>query len=356
MQPLLPMLLRDQGFATESPDRSRDFQHRVGRPDTGHGDGPQPCVVLLTRAADREADMLSLHLAAASVPVVRFDCDRVPGTGVSYAIGIGAADRQLDVDGLQARPLVVWSRYFTTDSVPAVPGADRRLAGYLRGQWAGWRDLLVGADGARVLNPATVPDRISQLHLASAVGLRIPATIVTSTPAAAAAALPGSGDVILKSLADHVIEAEPGRLDGLFARRLTRAELVENPETEGAPVIAQQFVPARAEWRVYVVGDRFHTFAAAPHAAHAPFTDAASVPVRRVDTPDGIRAPLTELMRRWQLDVAAFDLLDTPDGPVFLEANASCDWLWLEHATGSRVVTDAVVDRVVAAYREKAAT
>ncbi|MGI5130360.1 hypothetical protein ACQEVB_26400 [Pseudonocardia sp. CA-107938] len=348
MQSLLPMLLRDQSFSTESPTRSRDFQHRVGRPDTDHGPGPQPCVVLLTRAADREADMLSLHLAAASVPVVRFDCDRVPGTGVSYAVG---AESHLDVDGLSARPLVVWSRYFTLDSVPA-SGGDRRLAGYLRGQWAGWRDLLVGSGGARVLNPATVPDRITQLRVASGVGLRVPATVVTSTPSAALAALPGTGDVILKSLAEHYIESEPGRLDGLFARRLTRAELAANPDTEGAPVIVQEFVPAKGEWRVYAVGDSFHTFSAGPHAAHAPFTDAASVPVHRVATPDGIRAPLSELMRRWQLDVAAFDLLDTADGPVFLEANASCDWLWLEHATGSRVVTDAVVDRVVTAYRE----
>jgi hypothetical protein len=80
--------------------------------------------------------------------------------------------------------------------------------------------------------------------------------------------------------------------------------------------------------------------------------DAAAVPVRRIDTPPGVRVPLAELMRRWRLDVAAFDVLDTADGPVFLEANSACDWLWLEYATGTRAVTDAVVDRVATAYRD----
>jgi Glutathione synthase/Ribosomal protein S6 modification enzyme (glutaminyl transferase) len=345
LAPTPPLLLRGPRFRTRSPRRSCDFQQRVGRPETDHGDGPTPCVVLLTRAADREADALSVHLAAAGVPLVRFDCDRAPGTGVTYELGAA-----LDVAGVRTRPLVVWSRYFTPASIPA-DAADPRLAGYLRGQWAGWRDLLIGLRGARVVNRAGVPGRITQLDVAADAGLRVPATVVTSTPAAAAAALPGAGPVIVKSLGDHYVESAPGVLDGVFARTIGRAELAREPGAEGAPVIVQEAVAARAEWRVYVVGGRFHTFASAPHAASAPFVVAELVPVRLIDTPAAIRGPLTELVHRWQLDVVAFDLLDTPDGPVFLEANAACDWLWLERATSTRVVTDAVVAELTAAYR-----
>ena len=45
-------------------------------PPAGEPGKPSPCVLILSRAADRDADELSLRLAAAAVPVVRVDSDR----------------------------------------------------------------------------------------------------------------------------------------------------------------------------------------------------------------------------------------------------------------------------------------
>jgi hypothetical protein len=40
--------------------------------------------------------------------------------------------------------------------------------------------------------------------------------------------------------------------------------------------------------------------------------------------------------------VAAFDLLDTAAGPVFLQVKEACEWLRLERAAGVATVTHAV--------------
>jgi hypothetical protein len=106
--------------------------------------------------------------------------------------------------------------------------------------------------------------------------------------------------------------------------------------------------------RVYAVAGEFHAFEIAAHRPDAPFVDARHVPVRRTALPEALRAPLTRLVRTWALDVAAFDLLMTPDGPVFLEVNAACDWLWLERSAGVAPVTAAVLGLLLDTYRPAA--
>src|SRR5215204_4183371 len=63
-----PLLLREPLHRSSLSAESLDFQVRVGRPDPSER-GPQtPCVLVLTRTADREIDELSLALAAAGGP------------------------------------------------------------------------------------------------------------------------------------------------------------------------------------------------------------------------------------------------------------------------------------------------
>ena len=64
--------------------------------------------------------------------------------------------------------------------------------------------------------------------------------------------------------------------------------------------------------------------------------------VRAVPTSPELEHPLLELAEKWELDVAAFDLLDTADGPVFLEVNPACDWLWSEHLADDKRVSERV--------------
>ncbi|GAA3026637.1 hypothetical protein [Streptosporangium longisporum] len=65
--------------------QSLDFQSLVGRP-ARYDDDCIPCVLILTRADDREADHISLRLAAAGIPLLRIDSDRCAGTELVWDV------------------------------------------------------------------------------------------------------------------------------------------------------------------------------------------------------------------------------------------------------------------------------
>jgi len=339
----LPLLLRGPLHETAQPPECRDFQARVGRPARAASGGPQPCVLVLTRTADREIDDLSLRLAAAGIPLVRLDSDRSGGQGLLW----DPADCLLISSEGVFRPLVSWLRYFSTGSMPVT--SDLQLAAYQREQWSGWAPMLLSAAGVSVLNPSSgphAPDRVTQLAEARAAGLRTPATVVTNAPWAAARQLPGSGDVIVKALGEHYIEPRPGHLTGLAPRRISRAALMQGNSVEPGPVMVQEFLPSTQELRVYMVGGELITYAVVKPSPESLWEGDPAVYARTVPTPPELERPLASLAETWDLDVAAFDLLDTPDGPVFLEVNGACDWLWSDRLAGDGTVSRRVAELV----------
>src|SRR5215207_5664854 len=234
-----PLLLREPLHRNSLPAESLDFQVRVGRPDPSER-GPQtPCVLVLTRTADREIDELSLALAAAGVPILRLDSDRAPDHDLCWDPRAGV----VIADGAALRPVVCWARYFTAGSIP-VASADAALAAYARAQWSAATGALAAAPGVRHVNPAPAPDRLAQL----AEALRW---------------LPGHGDVIVKSVGEHFVEPRAGELTGLTPRRLSRAQLAAEAQREPAPVLVQEFLGSARELRVYAVGGRLCSFAVA---------------------------------------------------------------------------------------------
>ena len=338
-----PLLLRGPLHESAQPPACMDFQARVGRPAAGTHRGPRPCVLVMTRTADREIDDLSLRLAAAGIPMLRLDSDRVGAQGLLW----DPAECALTTSEGSFRPVVSWLRYFATGSMPVA--ADLELASYQREQWSGWVPIMLSAGGVSVVNRSTgpgSPDRVTQLAEARAAGLRIPATVVTNAPWAAARQLPGSGDVIVKALGEHYIEPRPGHLIGIAPRRVSRTALMQGQTVEPAPVMVQEFLPSSRELRVYLVGGELITYAVIKPSPESLWEGDPAVYARTVPTPPELERPLARLAETWNLDIAAFDLLDTPDGPVFLEVNGACDWLWSERLAGDAPVSQRVAELV----------
>jgi hypothetical protein len=334
-----PLLLRGPAHQVTLAPVSRDFQVRVGRPSVPRADGTTPCVLVLTRTADREMDELSLRLAATGVPMLRMDSDRCPGQSVCWDV---EQDALVTSEG-SFRPRVCWLRYFATTAMPTA--ADARLAAYTRDQWLPWAAAILTTRDAHAVNSAAGPgrlDRIAQLAQATSVGLRTPATVVATSLAAAARRIPGDGDLLVKSLGEHFVEDAPGRLTGLAPRRVGRREALADDAIEPAPVVAQEWLPCARELRIYAVGGELITFAVSRPSPEALWSEPESLRAHVVPTPDELVSPLRALVAHWSLDVAAFDFLDTPDGPVFLEVNAACDWLWCESLAGTAPVSTAV--------------
>lgn len=319
---MLPTLLRDRPFPGTRQTVPMDYQHGVERPVRTDPDGVTPCVVLLTTAADRESDELSARLEAERIPVLRLDAAAVAGTDLAY----DPDQHVLRVGADRYRPRVVWLR-----SAPAGAGGGvPRFAELVQ--------ALLADQRVHVINGvATVesPDRANQLVAAAAVGLRAPITVVTTNPADAVERIPGDADVIIKSLDADVLDAAPRSLP----RRRSRAEVLAEQETVAEPVIVQEFVTATRELRIVLVGGTFYAYASSTNGMTA-----------RTVMPPALRAPLAALAARWGLDAAAFDLLDTAAGPVFLEVNVVFDWMWHEQRVPTTPVSSAVAGMMIAAF------
>ncbi|MGH2917705.1 MAG: ATP-grasp domain-containing protein [Solirubrobacteraceae bacterium] len=326
------------------PARSRDLQVRFGRP----GSGRARAVVICTRADDPDTDELSVRFAAAGVALVRIDSDRACDAVLDW----DGRELLIELDGRRFEPSVVWLRHFAAAARPTA-GLHERAAQHAREQWAAWCVNLAALPHAAVVNAGArtfdAPNRLAQLAYAQARGLSTPRSVVTSDPAAALAALPGDGDLLVKAVGPHYVELPAGRAQSLLPRRMSRAEFARAGR-QSAPLLVQDHIAHEHELRVFVVAGRCLAFRVVKPGPDAYGRDPDAVTVAPCDLDGATAARLAGLMADGGLQIGAVDLLSTPDGFVFLEVNASGSWAWFEQRTSSTAVSAAITRELVALH------
>jgi glutathione synthase/RimK-type ligase-like ATP-grasp enzyme len=179
-----------------------------------------------------------------------------------------------------------------------------------------------------------------QLVVASELGLRIPDTLMTSDPAAAAAFVErhGIGRTIYKIFsATQQVWRE--------TRLVTAEDITQLEALRLAPVIFQEYIAAVADVRVTVVGDQVFAMAIDSRGTSYEVDFRVSLAEARTGPtmlPDDVAGQLRELLARLGIVYGAIDLRLTPDGEyVFLEVNPAGEFLFAEAGTGLPI-TDAV--------------
>jgi glutathione synthase/RimK-type ligase-like ATP-grasp enzyme len=176
-----------------------------------------------------------------------------------------------------------------------------------------------------------------QLALAERIGLRVPATLVTNDPRRARAFLAKRRKAVHKTLHGLGETWRPTRL----VQPADRARL---DALRWAPVVFQEYVPG-VDVRVTVVGDQLFATEIDVRRTRSP-EDFRPVwreaPVAPCELPEGVARRLRALVSELDLRFAAIDLRRRDDGEhLFLEANPSGQWLFLEERTG-QPITEAV--------------
>jgi glutathione synthase/RimK-type ligase-like ATP-grasp enzyme len=188
----------------------------------------------------------------------------------------------------------------------------------------------------------------AQLSAAEAAGLAVPPTLVTSVPADARRFLEELGDrpVIQKPLRPTEATWRPTRLLG--ARDLARLD-----DLRYAPAILQAYVPG-TDVRVTAAGSRLIATAIDARATSSPHDFRPAYQQARVEAcelPTEVAIRVRALMAALGLRYAAIDFRRTDDGQyLFLEANPTGQWLFLEDRTGqpiTRSVAQALVEAAV---------
>lgn len=208
--------------------------------------------------------------------------------------------------------------------------------------------------GAHWINhPSALADseyKPRQLSLAGQVGLAIPATLVTNRSDDARAFVAEFGDVVMKPLAQPILQERDG-CTIVYTRRLSAHELDSAPGLETTAHYLQEWVPKACEARVIAIGRRL--FVVAIHAG----SETSRVDWRRdyealqygpLTCPHDVALGIDRYLESSGLHYAAFDFVIRPDGKwIFLECNAAGQWGWLAEQCDLPVAA-AIVDELTA--------
>jgi hypothetical protein len=184
-----------------------------------------------------------------------------------------------------------------------------------------------------------------QLVTATKVGLPVPRTLITNDPDEARTFIT---EVSRERVIYKTFLATEAHWRETRIMRKEDLDLLDSLRL--APVIFQEYVPAVADIRVTVVGERL--FAAAIRPAPGGYAvdyrmDMAGATFEPTILPAEVEAKIRALMDHLGLVYGAIDLRRTPeDEHVFLEVNPAGEWVFVEERTG-QPITNAMADLLI---------
>jgi glutathione synthase/RimK-type ligase-like ATP-grasp enzyme len=300
-------------------------------------------VLILTHTADHYViERVAGALEERGARAVRFDSDlfplearlsaRLDANGELDLLRNGAGE--LDTRRVRA----VWARKLWVPRLPE--GLEPRIReGCARESAAALRGWLSALEGVRWVNPLgaglAAENKLRQLRLARALGLRVPRTLVTNDPDAVRAFRAEVGRLVTKMLTP--LSVSMGKAD-LFVRtsEVRDEDLADLDGLRASPMVFQERVEKRRELRVACVGARAFAGAIDASRSQSGQTDwrGARTDEARwepAELPPAAARALRGLLDRLGLVYGAADLIETPTGElVFLEINPGGEWGMLE--------------------------
>lgn len=300
-------------------------------------------VLLVTHSADVfTVERVGAGLERRGARPVRFDTDLFP---TRWQLGLGLEPgrsflRQPDGASLSLAEVgAVWMRKQWPARLPAdleptlVPGCRAESSATLEALWALFEPARLLDAPARV---QVAEDKLLQLRLAQASGLRVPRTLVTNDPQAVRQMFAEAGGQLVAKLLRPLSQAMGQAPLFVYTSAIQQADLDQLDGLACAPMAFQERVAKQLELRVAYVGGR--CFAGAIDASGSA---RGAVDWRRADPhecrwlettlPEDVQAGLRRLMHALGLGFGAIDLILTPAGEhVFLEVNPNGEWGMLE--------------------------
>jgi glutathione synthase/RimK-type ligase-like ATP-grasp enzyme len=180
-----------------------------------------------------------------------------------------------------------------------------------------------------------------QLRVATDVGLRVPRTVMTSSPDTArrfASAAPDEG-VVFKPFRAPIGSACATQRLGLH--QLQHLELLDN-----APVIFQDLVEPHVDIRVTVIQQKI--FAVESRSQRLDWRTDAAISWTYHQLPESVQARILALMHQLRLTLGHLDFRIGKDGEyVFFEVNPAGQFLFLEVDDERIQVTSALADLLI---------
>lgn len=312
-------------------------------------------LLVITNRSDPHADEVIRRCKSRNTPVFRVNTEDFLTKFSASLLADSDGNWRVNFSGPGARQVAISPQWSVWIRRPKLVGThpETGVDAFIRSELRALFENIYALPGIRFVNEYFQAERarakFPQLLLAAELGVKVPKTLITTSPEAAEAFALGIGEYLLvKAVQTGNIERN-GVQQGLPARRvsvesfLPLIRLVAN-----SPVQLQEYVRKSYELRVTVIGDAVFTVRIdsqldpRTEVDWRPYTKLS--PHKAVRTPKILQSFCTRFLHRQGLHYGAFDFIVTPDDEyVFLENNPSGQYLWLERET-SVPITDALVD------------
>jgi glutathione synthase/RimK-type ligase-like ATP-grasp enzyme len=174
-----------------------------------------------------------------------------------------------------------------------------------------------------------------QLHLARQCGLKIPATMMSNSPAPVRDFFGRGGRTICKGFTPHIWQKDGHRSVAITETfELTAEQLPADEVLTYAPAIYQELVPKEFDVRMFLMGNRVYSYAL--HNAKKALDwrqdcGFGNVKVESIVTPPAVEKGVLEFARRAGLCTGSLDFgVDAQGQWWFLEINEQGQFLWID--------------------------
>ena len=306
-------------------------------------------ILIVTNKFDPHADAVIGHLKSSAVGFLRFNTEDFPSkTKISF-FKVGSSTKcsfDLPVGRLESSAIsAVWYR---RPSLPQVSETNSNLAddfaqkeslSFLSYIW----DFL---DCFWINHPRLTKlaeNKIRQLETATALGLKIPRSLITNDPEKASSFYEMCDEnIVNKVIGRGEIKNEKQTLF-LYTNKVRGVDLQSISQICLAPAFFQEYIQKKIEIRVTIVGKRIFSVEIHSQASnktkidwrHYDFENVRHSPHK---LPKEIERKCLALLEKFNLNFGTIDLILSPQNEyVFLELNPNGQWLWLEHLSGYKI-------------------
>jgi glutathione synthase/RimK-type ligase-like ATP-grasp enzyme len=196
-------------------------------------------------------------------------------------------------------------------------------------------------------------DKLNQLVLAQASGLRIPKTIFTNDAAAIKGFSHECNNDIVAKLHGSLSKSMTGNSAFFPTTRLTESDLDRMDDLAYCPMIFQEYIPKAYELRIVYADGEFFTgkiMYEKEEATDWRRTQQQTFQWQHYELPFTIKERLTNLMNRLGLHFGALDMIRHKEGDyVFLEVNPQGEWGMLQRDLGypiGETIAEKLVTRI----------
>lgn len=311
-------------------------------------------ILLLTHSADHFCpEKVADRLHALGYEPIRLNTDLHP-TEWSYNLSIGENGTESWIghgsDRISVQEIAgVWLRRayppkMTADMDPAYQESIIREASAVQ------KSLFHQLQGVPWIDQFTRPtgptDKYTQLVKAEAAGLKVPATLITSDPAAVKQFYQQHAGNIITKMMTPISISMSGDGPSVYTSRVSEEDLADLDGLRLCPMTFQENIEKEYELRIAYVGGQCFAGKIDTTQTERGQTDwkrtEQAIPWQPYSLPEPVQQKLQVLMQSLELEFGAIDLIKEPNGDyVFLEVNISGEWgmlqMYLDYPIGEAI-------------------